>query len=401
MKSIFYKKPNAFVFAGLKICSWFMNTFCYNLKIEKNELSKVGKGRKIIICNHESKIDFYSIFQASKGMPHIVVSNSFLRSMKIKPLMESVGAIAKNQFQTSFADMNAMKAVVDADRQLIIYPAGLMAEIGTPTPIPKATGKTVKWLDADVYIAKVSGTYLTNPKWAKVKRRGKTFLNVYKLYDREDLYELSDEEVNETICKHLDFNAYEDNLVRGVEYKNGDNLEGLENVLYKCPNCNEEYSVNASGNVMSCEKCGYSVKGTKLGPLEQNGDIEIVYNMPPKWYEFIEKGVKKEVEQDNFKLSSNAEFYKINDKKHCFEPAGSGTVTLDRQNFYLKGNVYGKEFEKTIGAGQFPILPFAPGKYFEIQEGKDIFRVYLEKPEETMHWILALKHVYTLINNSK
>ncbi len=398
MKKTTLKKPNPIIFGILKIGSWFLNTFYYRLKIERNDLRRAGKGRKVIICNHESKIDFYSIYQATKGRPHMVVSNSFLRSMKIGPLMKSIGCIGKNQFQTSVADMRAMRDVLDNDRQLIFYPAGLMAEIGLPTPIPKATGKTVKWFDADIYVGKVSGTYLSNPKWAKIKRRGKVTLNVYKLFTREQLATLPAEEVHKAVCDNLYFNAYADNLSKGVEFKNGDNLEGLENVLYKCPNCKEEFTVRAKGNVMFCDKCGYSVLGNKVGTLTQNGDIPLVYQMPNNWYNFIEEGVMKEVEMEGFKLFSKAEFHKINDKKHCFEYVGEGTIALDKENFYLNGKLYGERFEKTIYAQNFPILPFIPGKHFEVQDGKDIYRVYLEKPEQTMRWILALKQVYRLAN---
>ena len=66
-----------------------------------------------------------------------------------------------------------MKEVVDNNMPLTIYPAGLMSEQGIATPIPDSTGKFLKWLKQDVYIAKIRGTYLTKPKWSKVRRKGK------------------------------------------------------------------------------------------------------------------------------------------------------------------------------------------------------------------------------------
>lgn len=398
MKNLGYKKPNPIIFGILKLGSWFMNTFFYNLKIERNDLKQAKRGKKVILCNHESKVDFFAMFQAVPGMPHAVISNSFLRSLKINPLMKEIGCIGKNQFQTSVADLRTMKSVLDNDKTLVFYPAGLMAEIGTPTPIPKATGKAVKWLDADVYIGKISGMYLTNPKWSKKLRKGKPTFSIYKLYDREELKTLSASEVHETVCQHLSFSAYEENLKRGVEYKNGDNVEGLENVLYKCPHCESEFTITASGNVLTCEKCGYSVVSNKLGILNKNCEKPIVYTLPNEWYSYIENSVMKEVEKDDFTLETEAEIYKINDKKHAFELAGNGTVSYDKTNFYINGTLFGEEFKQEVYAATFPILPFIPGKYFEIQNGNDIFRICPKNPETVMRWVLAIKCAYQILN---
>ena len=34
MKNSAYKKPSSFIFGIIKIATWFMNTFVYNLKVE-------------------------------------------------------------------------------------------------------------------------------------------------------------------------------------------------------------------------------------------------------------------------------------------------------------------------------------------------------------------------------
>ena len=39
------------------------------------------------------------------------------------------------------------------------------------------------------------------------------------------------------INESLYFNAYENQEKNKIIYRDGDNLEGLENVLYQCPKC--------------------------------------------------------------------------------------------------------------------------------------------------------------------
>ncbi|MBQ9740016.1 MAG: YscO family type III secretion system apparatus protein, partial [Kiritimatiellae bacterium] len=50
-------------------------------------------------------------------------------------------------------------ARIDEEGILVIYPAGLMSDDGTSTPIPAATYSFLKWIKADIYMAKTIGTY--------------------------------------------------------------------------------------------------------------------------------------------------------------------------------------------------------------------------------------------------
>ena len=54
----------------------------------------------------------------------------------------------------------------------------MMSEDGASTPIPLATGKSLKWLGQDVYVAYVEGSYLTNPKWGRKWRKGQINIDI-------------------------------------------------------------------------------------------------------------------------------------------------------------------------------------------------------------------------------
>ena len=153
-----FRHPNRFLFGLAKAISRFMCRFILNAKVVRNELE--GKtGRCVIIANHESVIDVLPAYTVVPAKTHFVVSKAMMQSMPIAPLMEMCGAIDKNQFQTSALDMRRMKAVLDHDEPLMLYPAGLMTESGASTPIPLATAKVLKWFKADIYVARVNGTY--------------------------------------------------------------------------------------------------------------------------------------------------------------------------------------------------------------------------------------------------
>ena len=392
-----YRHPNALIFALARGISKFLCRFVYNVKVVRNEL-KGKTGRCVIIANHESIIDVLPAYVVAPAKTHFVVSKAMMQSMPIAPLMEMCGAIGKNQFQTSALDMRRMKAVLDHDEPLMLYPAGLMTESGCSTPIPLATAKVLKWFKSDIYVARVNGTYLTNPKWARVKRRGKITIDLYKLSSAEDFSALSDEDAAALVTEHLSFDAYRHNDEERVYYKNGDNVEGLEHVLYMCPKCGAEFSIWVRGkNKLCCENCGYTVKSDNYGKLSLLGDGDPVFEYPSDWHAYIEEAVYKFVkEHPNFFYETHAEIHSINEKKHRYEKIGRGMISFDFDKFVMEGVVNGAPFTEEIPTHAFPILPFRPGAYFEIQHGEQIYRIVPDNPSIVMKWIFTLKSTFRI-----
>lgn len=397
-KSKPYNKINPIIYYPMRfVCKLFCK-FKLGLDVKRRDFDNDGR-RKVVLLNHESAYDFMIAYSIIPKKIHLVASNSYVRGLSIHDLMLQCGLIGKNQFSTLVGDMKKMKAVLDDGNVLGIFPAGLMPEAGVATPTPPATAKTLKWFNADVYVCKIRGTYLATPKWSKIKRKGRCTAELYKLATAEEYAKLSPEEASKLIEKHLYFDAYRNNLEDKIEYKNGDNVEGLENVLYRCPSCNLEYSIKSNNNVLTCSNCGYSVKSDKLGILHKNSDHPLHFSLVSDWHAHIEKYVYEKIKANpDFKLQTIAEIHKINDKKHRFERAGNATVTLDLQNFTIDGVLFGEKFQKCIYAGNFPTLPFVPGKRFEIQDGNDIYRIYPENPKICMEFIFAVKSIFKIIH---
>lgn len=390
-----YRKPNIFLVGIVKAISKLACTLLFRIRVIRNEL-KGSSGRRVIIANHESAVDFLTAYAVMPRNTSLVASRSIVHSLPIYPLVPMMGILEKNQFQTTVGDMRRMKSVLNHDGLLMLYPAGLMTESGASTPIPLGTGRVLKWFDADVYVSKVSGTYLSSPKWSKVRRRGRGTLDVYKLISREELAALSDREAQALVESHLYFDAYRDSEKNRIPFKHGDNVEGLEHVLYKCPACGEEFTMGVrSKNTLLCSACGYEVSCDSFGLLSAPEGKEALFRYPSDWHAHIERFVRNSVlENPGFLLTTRAAIHKINDKKHRYEPVGEGTVTLSFDRFTIDGTVHGQPFSKKIPTASFPMLPFQPGKRFEIQLGEDIFRILPEDGRVVMKWLLTLKSVY-------
>ena len=396
-KARLYNKINPLIFYPLKLISKIYSKIFMGLQVKGREFNRKDGRRKVVIINHESSLDFMIAYSVIPSKVHLVASNSYVRALPIHDLMLECGLIGKNQFSTSVSDMKKMKAVLDDGNVLGFFPAGLMPEAGIATPTPPATAKALRWFDADIYVLKIRGTYLSSPKWSKIKRKGPCEANLYKLITSEDYAKLSKNEATALIEKHLFFDSYRNNLEDKVEYKNGDNVEGLESVLYKCPNCNSEHTIIADKNVLSCSSCGYSVKSDKLGVLHQNSEHNLYFSMVSDWHRFIENSVYEKAKSNpDYKVEDEAEMHKINDKKHRYEKVGTASVTLDNTNFIIDGTIYGEKFYKQVFARNFPMLPCVPSKRFEIQDGNDIFRIYPSDPKKVMEYINYVKALFRI-----
>ncbi|MCF0137935.1 MAG: hypothetical protein HUJ66_06195, partial [Oscillospiraceae bacterium] len=311
--------------------------------------------------------------------------------------------IPKQQFQTTVSDMKRIKAVIDSGESLVIYPAGLMCEDGVSTPIPEATYKFLKWLDTDVYAARTIGTYFSMPKWTKGIRSGRTFLDVYKLIPREELKSMSVDRVKELVEGALLFNAFEEQEKLLVKYKNGDNIEGLENVLYQCPHCGEEFTMRVRDRRhICCSACGYEESCDEFAFLHNTKGLGPELRYVSQWSEMIFSRLREHIRANpDFSISARTRIHMIDYTKHKFVEVGSGTVELSAKNFRLRGRINGEEVDKLIPSSRIPALPFSPGRHLEIQNGQEIFRCVLEDGSRVMKFINALKAFYELNNPVK
>ena len=390
-----YNKPELLHYRVAQIVSWFVATFIFRRKFIRNELKKATRPF-VVIANHEAALDFVNLIGASKKPMSFVVSSSFFNTLPVKGFMTKMGVIPKSQFQTSLKDLKQMKSVVDHGDNLVIYPAGLMCEDGLSTPIPQATYKFLKMLDVDVYVAKTIGTYFVMPKWTKGFRPGRTYMDIYKLFSKEELHDCDLNTVQDKVDEALLFDAYRDQETHLIKYKKNTIIEGLENVLYICPHCFAEFSIKAQdGTTLTCEKCGFSHMSDEYAFLHNRSGIGPTIRYVSDWSKIIYAHLKEKITQGRETLlTAKTKIHMIDFKKNKFKKVGEGILSINAEQFTIEGTIHEKEVCLTIPTTQFPTLPFKPGKYLEIQHGSDIYRCVLEDGRLAMKFINMVKIFY-------
>lgn len=393
-----YAKPNMFCYRLAQVVAWVVSTFIFRRKMIRNEI-RGKKGPFVVIANHEAALDFVNIIGATSRPMHFVISRSFYDSLPVKGFLKKLGMIPKQQFQTSPKDLKQMKAIIDDGEIVAIYPAGLMCEDGLSTPIPTATYKFLKWLNADVYVARSTGSYFVMPKWAKGLRPGRTEIDIYRLFSKEELETLDVETVRERTDEAILFDAYREQERLLAKYKNNANIQGLENVLYMCPHCGAEFSMEvAEKSTIRCTRCGYSATSDQYGFLHHGG-IGKPFRYVSDWSKHIYGTLKAKLKEDpGMTLSARTKLHMIDEKKDSFREVGEGALSLDRKQFRITGTLHGEPAELCIPISNLPTLPFSPGRHLEIQDGNKIYRCVLEDGQLAMKFINMVKIFFELKN---
>lgn len=392
-----YRRPDLFFYRVAQTASWALSSFVFRKKMLRNEIRNVD-GPFVVIANHQCALDFVNLIGASRRPMHFVISNSFYSTLPVKNIMDKIGVIPKQQFQTSVNDLKQMKTVIDAGEPVVIYPAGLMCEDGLSTPIPVATYKFLKWLGVDVYVARCQGSYFVMPKWTKGMRPGQTTMDIYKLFSKEELAELDLETVKQKTDEALLFDAYREQDANPRKYAKINDIRGLEQVLYQCPSCHQEFTMMVEGNDrICCRECGYAQRVDRSGffHLESEHGPEIRY--VSDWSKWIFRQMQQRMEQgESVTLAEETEIHMIDHHKKRFVPVGQGVIRLDQQELSLSGRIGNEEITVQIPVGSVPTLPFKPGKYLEVQHGKDIYRCVLADGRQVMKFINLVKIHYGL-----
>ena len=397
-----YKKPNLLCYRIAQIAAWLVATFVFRRKILRNEI-KGKKGPFVVIANHQAALDFVNLIGATRRPMSFVISNAFFNTLPIRGFLTKMGVIPKQQFQTTVRDMKRMKAVIDHGEPIVIYPAGLMCEDGLSTPIPAATYKFLKWLDADVYVAKTSGTYFAMPKWSSGFRPGRTHLDIYKLFSREELKNLDLGQVKSRADEALLFDAYREQEAFRVKYSNGSNIRGLEHVLYQCPHCLAEFSVEAvEKDRLRCSACGYEQGSDAYGFLHKTSSHGEELRYVSDWSLGIYGRLKEKLLSGEVAdLSMPMTIRMIDYDRKKFMDVGHGTLSLNARQFTIDGVIREQPVSLAVSIAGVPTLPFKPGKYLEVQDGNDIYRCVPEDGRLVMKFINMVKIFHELSQNKE
>ena len=127
-------------------------------------------------------------------------------------------------------------------------------------------------------------------------RKNRVTAHVQYLFTKEELAEMSAEQIDERIDELFAFDNFKTQYENGVKITDPHRAEGLHRLLYRCPVCQTEGKMLGEGVTLTCQACGKVYTMDEYGRMHaENGETEFPHI--PDWTEWERECVRKELEQ--------------------------------------------------------------------------------------------------------
>ena len=232
----------------------------YRVTAENRELLRRLRPPYLVLPNHSSVWDPFFVNNFVPGVIHYVVSDANFRSKLVEFGLGLVGSIPKTKVMSDLDTVKNIMKVKEAGGIVGIFPEGQNTWDGHTLPMYFSTAKLAKLLKVPVVTARISGAYLSKPRWSRARRRGRITIRYDLAFTPEQLRKASTQEIDARVLELLDHDDYEFNRVHRHKYIGPNRAEYAEIALFTCPQCREFANLRSSGNLLGCRECGYTVR---------------------------------------------------------------------------------------------------------------------------------------------
>ena len=221
----------------------------------------------IMLANHTFMFDVVHVPLRFKITPFIIASQTLFTKQPAKFLVSQVAhVIPKAKGRNDLKTIKDIFGVIKRGYPVLIFPEGNTTFYGETGYIEKATMKLIKRLGLDVITCNVKGGYLSKPRWATGKRRNHRIELFYKkAINKEQIKNMSIDEINDTINHQLYHNDYDYQREKMIPHPGKRLAEGIENVVYICPHCQSVNTIVSDHNKILCTSCNKEGYVDKFG----------------------------------------------------------------------------------------------------------------------------------------
>ena len=234
--------------------------------LKRNHVEPVGMEQLLalqppflVIGNHAHTMDSFIVSSASPVHIRWVAGAYLFKLFGLRPMLERwIGAISKQQGRS---DLFTIRAIGDALKQgdiVGLFPEGTRTWDGEPVGFDQAIAKLVRIFKVPVVVFHLEGFYGLKPRWADKKRKGKVYLRVFPPIMPDSIREMSVQELHERLLADIGFSYRTWQEKNQLPYVSKRAAEGIEQVLYLCPQCKQASTIVSKGITITCTHCHYS-----------------------------------------------------------------------------------------------------------------------------------------------
>lgn len=259
------------------------NRMSYHYRINRFD---TGGRNYLVLANHQTDADQYIVSDMFKEPVYFVAMEDVLSNGLVSRIIQ--WGSAPIPILKGTTDVAAVKNCIKVAKEggtVCLFPEGNRTYNGKTCYIGPQVSKLVKMLRLPVAIIRFEGGYCVKPRWSDFRRKGTMKAEVCRIIEPDEYREMNNDTLYDEICREL----YVDDTAARIEYPGRKSAEGIERVLYFCPECGltDYYSKR---DAFTCSKCGKTYKLNPNQTLEcpENGpQFETVADMYDSQESFI------------------------------------------------------------------------------------------------------------------
>jgi 1-acyl-sn-glycerol-3-phosphate acyltransferase len=289
----------------------------------------------LLVSNHVTDLDPLMVGLSFRQQMYYVASEHlFRKGFLTKLLVWLVAPIARIKGSTDTVSAMSILRALKRKSNVGLFAEGDKSWNGRSLPLHPTTARLIKTSKATLITYRLTGGYLSSPRWSARSRRGKMFGSVIGTYSPAQLSEMSDAQLVEAIGRDIAEDAFETQRRNPVAYKGKSLAENLEMALYTCPACRRLATMKSRDTSFFCD-CGLSVTYNEFGFFEgENRPFETIAEWDA-WQDAFLPGYLNQLHPDAPILTDTKQrLYRI-EPDHSEILVAEGTLRLYRDRFEL------------------------------------------------------------------
>lgn len=269
------------------------------------------------------------------------------------------GCLGTRKFVNDLALIKNIQRVINRGGILAYYPEARYANVGTNSVLPQSVGKLAKMLKVPVVVINMHGNYLQSPIWnLTLRREAVQDAVITQVFTAAELENATSAEVTTRLSEYLSYDEYKRQFETKTAITYKKRAEGIEQVLYHCPECGREFCTATENADLFCRSCGARWRMSEYGRMEpyKNGESPAPFSVAdsgfafthiPAWYEWQRACVEADIERGVYSLEAKVHIESLPNAVN-FIDLGEGTLRHNAAGFTLTFTEYGEHAEKTL-----------------------------------------------------
>lgn len=287
----------------------------------------------LLIPNHSTDLDFLLTMHSFDQPMDFVVGESLLRSPVLRFLFtrfHSPIVIHKGGAEAKAA-LEILRRL-RMGRNVCLFAEGNTCFDGLTGPIRRGTGQLARASGANLITFRITGGYLSAPRWGYGLRRGESAGELVRVYTAQALQGMDQQQVSDRMAQDLFVDAMALQREHPIRYRSRRAAHGLPNALYLCPQCQCFDSFHAKGAQFGCRRCGLSMRYSATGFLLGDAPFDTVAG----WLRWQREELERLMASDpGFSLQDEGQQLRQVGEDHRVTSLAKGTLSMNRQALSL------------------------------------------------------------------